>query len=121
MNGRRLLLGVDAEQLEVDFRQRIPRVIVRCTGAEPPPARGSIIMTTSRQTLLDLVDGKLSVITAIDQRSLRLWASASDLLAFDQGMTAYLHGAVRSGACTDLLTRFRDWAAAPSAGDAPQR
>lgn len=67
-----------------------------------PPA-----ILTSRHTILRLLDGELTILEAVYQGDLEVFASPEDLLRLEQALGFYLRGAVRCPSFPGLLERFR--------------
>jgi hypothetical protein len=97
---RTLRLEVDGEPVSVVFTSRRAAIVAAL-------GRFSVEVRTSRQTILDLTDAKKPLLDAVLDESLELRGDASELLAFLDGLRAYLHGAVRAPSFAPLLRRFR--------------
>ena len=68
-------------------------------------------MATSRKTLLDLVDGRMSLLEAILNDLLDVRGDTLPLVRLFDAFTAYLQGAVRAPGMSQLLDRFREGSA----------
>jgi len=98
LEGRRVTLLVDDELVTIGVRHGAFEF-----GGDPGPIR----CETDRRTILRLADAELELHDAIEEESLRLFGSVDDLLAFHDGLMAYLHGAVRSPSAPGQLASFR--------------
>jgi len=52
-------------------------------------------------------DGTLDLIDAVLGENIALFGSVNDLLSFNEALSAYLHGAVRSSGQEAILREFR--------------
>ncbi len=73
----------------------------------------AIDVRTTRATVLALVDAELSLVDAVLADCLCLRGALPDLLAFHEGLTTYVHGAVRAPSFPALLAAYRRPAHAP--------
>jgi hypothetical protein len=121
MRGRVLSMEVEGEAFDVDVSAPEPAVLERAVGFDAPPPEGIVLLTAGRAALLELVDGKRSLLDAAFDESVRLRGATRDLAAFDVAMRAFLSGAVRSAACVDLLARYRAWASERPRGGRQRR
>jgi len=71
---------------------------------------------TTRAAILDLVDARTTLAGAVMDDQVWLRGSVEDLVAFHDGLMAYLGGAVRSPGFPWLLREFRA-ASDPAAGE----
>lgn len=71
------------------------------------PRRPTVDVRTSRDAILALIDARTSFIDAALEEALDLRGTPGDLLAFLDGLTAYLHGSVRAPSFPALLRRYR--------------
>ncbi|MSP60183.1 MAG: hypothetical protein EXR72_07540 [Myxococcales bacterium] len=97
---RELSTSVDGELCPLQFAAESVRVLA----ASVAP---SVEVQTTRRTILDLVDARLTLADAVWDERLLLRGGPADLIAFHDGFTAWLHGAVRSPSFPDLLRDYR--------------
>lgn len=98
LGGREVLLVIDGESVAICF-----------AGGDAllPAARSpSVTCVTTTAAILALVAGRTSVEDAIWRDWILLRGGVADLLAFHDGLMAYLHGAVRSPSFPARLERF---------------
>ena len=97
---RGVRLHVGAEDVAVRFER---------SGTRFPAAPGaaSVDVETNRETILALIDAETTLVDAVLDGSLVLRGAGDDLLAFHDGLVAYVHGAVRAPSFPGLLRRFR--------------
>lgn len=108
LEGRVVRLAVDEELMRMEFGQGDVRFIpMRSVPSSPDAARPCVDVATGRRAILDLVDGKLTLMSAVLGDELVLRGSTDNLLAFHDGLFFYLHGAVRAPTFPDLLDAFR--------------
>lgn len=74
----------------------------------PPVEHPLIELASDRRTILDVVDGVLTLEDAVWEERIRLFGSLAALLRFLDALVAYLHGAVRCPSFPWLLDRYRD-------------
>jgi hypothetical protein len=104
---RGVAIAVDDETVAVRFdRHAVARG--RSTGGT-----AAIDVRTTRATVLALVDAELSLVDAVLADRLWLRGALPDLLAFHEGLTTYVHGAVRAPSFPALLAAYRRPAHAP--------
>lgn len=100
---REVLIEVDGEAAPI-----------LCTGhsmrVEQAPRAPMVECKTTREAILELVDAKATLVGAILADKVWLRGSVDDLLAFHDGLMAYLGGAVRSPSFPWLLQEFREGA-----------
>ncbi|MDQ2642685.1 MAG: hypothetical protein M3020_02635 [Myxococcota bacterium] len=95
----RLCVSVDGERLSlVVARGRL--------GVYPVQRLGDTFLATRRATLVDLLEGRRSLLDAVLDDSVELRGAVDDLLVVDQALLTYLHGAVRSQSFPELLREF---------------
>ena len=100
LSPRRLVLRVDGETIGLRFE--------RTEAAFVPAAKHPAVeLETSRRTILDMIDGRHTLVTAVLADEMCLRGSPADVLAFHDGLTAYLHGGVRAPSFRPLLAEFR--------------
>jgi hypothetical protein len=100
---REVLIEVDGEKTPVMATGSVLRV-ERSSRAPVVECR------TSRRAIVDLVDGKMTLVEAVESELVWLSGTVDDLLAFHDGLMAYLGGAVRSPSFVGLLGEFREFA-----------
>lgn len=92
-------LRVDGDDVGLRFRE--DGVIL------DTPQRPAVEVTTSRESILALADGRHTLLSAVLADHLFLVGRLDDLLAVHDGLQAYLHGAVRAPSFPALLGRYR--------------
>jgi hypothetical protein len=102
--GRDLRLVVDGEPVALSFTR--DEALLR-TRVEQP----HVELATSRRTILDVVDARATLVSAALIDALTLRGRPDDVLAFHEGLVAYVHGGVRAPSFRGLLREFRDEAA----------
>ncbi len=105
LDGRDVLLVVDGEPVAV--RAAAGDVAVLDAVATFAPC---VTLHTRAAAVLRLADGELTVVDATLDGSLALTGAVDDLVAFHDGLMAFLHGAVRSPSFPSLLDQFRRYA-----------
>jgi hypothetical protein len=95
-------IDVDGGPVDVRFAGGEARVTRASRRATP-----AIEVRASRETILGMVDARWSLMSAIAEDRLSIHGFIDDLIAFHDGLTVYLHGAVRAPSFPDLLRRFR--------------
>ncbi len=110
LDGRVLALTVDGETWRVGGPGEA--VAVR-QGAGAAVAR----LTTTGACLLDLVDGRSTLLDALLSERMLLVGPVDECLRFFDAWRIYLLGAVRSDACAVLLARYRATVVAGQGGD----
>lgn len=66
-----------------------------------------LVIHTGRDTILDTIDGRTSVYTALLDDRLSVKGTLDDLVELQSGLIAYLNGALRCSAFPALLNRLR--------------
>jgi hypothetical protein len=102
MQPRMARIEVDGGPVDVQFAGGEARIMR--ANRRPKPA---IEVRASRDTILGMVDARWSLMSAIAEDRLLIHGLIDDLIAFHDGLTVYLHGAVRAPSFPDLLRRFR--------------
>lgn len=97
---REVRLAVDGEELAVRFTPEDVAMLAA-------PCRPVVEFVTSRAAILDVIDARHSLLSAVLAETLVLRGALDDLLAFHDGLIAYAQGAVRSPSLPRLLERFR--------------
>src|SRR5262249_48697178 len=96
---REVRLRVDGDDVALRFRRRDAILDV--------PQRPVVEVETTREAILQLVDARHTLLSAVLAEALVLRGSLDDLLAFHDGLQAYIHGAVRAPSFPKLLARYR--------------
>jgi hypothetical protein len=102
--GREVRLDVDGDHFAVVFEIDSASILAE-------PRSSNVDVKTSRDTILELIDARLTLVDALFAETLHVQGDPTDVLAFLDGLGAYLQGAVRSPSFPGLLRRYR--AAAP--------
>jgi hypothetical protein len=108
--GRHVRLSLAEDVLDLHFSPADVQVRPR---RSVPVAAGtsieaaSVEVATDRATIVALVDGSHSLMSAVMADALILRAGTDALLAFHDGLAFYLHGAVRAPGFPSLLAAFR--------------
>ena len=97
---RWLVLRVDGETVGLRFARTEATFV-------PTTKSPAVELTTSRGTILDMIDGRHTLLTAVLAEGMWLRGRPADVLAFHDGLTAYLHGGVRAPSFRPLLAEFR--------------
>jgi hypothetical protein len=100
---RRLLLHVDGERAAL----RCSPNVVETDGVDGDAA---VEAHANRRVILDLLDARTSLLEALLTERLILRGGLDDLIAFHDGLAAYLRGAVRCRNFPSLLDRYRQGA-----------
>ncbi len=96
IEGEAVLLGFDPAGVHV--------LAARHAGAAHLPA---VELTTTRQTILDVIDARLTLAEAVLSDAILLKGHVDDLAIFHEGLITYLRGAVRCPSFPPLLDSFR--------------
>ncbi len=105
--GQCLSVDLGDEVFAVRFDREGSRVS-RDAGAE-----ATVRLTTTRQAVSDLIDGRAGLAEAVDAGSIRLVGELDDLLRAHDGLRTYLHAAAR----TDSVPPLRDHLIVPTNPD----
>jgi hypothetical protein len=97
---REVLIEVDGERTAVTSTKSATRV-------EAAPRAPVVECRTTREAIIDLVDARMTLVDAVVSERVWLRGSVGDLLAFYDGLMAYLGGAVRCPSFPWLLNDFR--------------
>lgn len=105
LEGRHVRLSVDGEEVCLSFNEENIAVLDR----EPvdPPEAAMVVMRVSRRTILNLVDGAISLQDGIIDGRVGVQGGIRELLLFHEGWLTYLRGAARCPSFPYLLERFR--------------
>ena len=97
---RSIRLDVDAERVAIVFARDDARIVAETDSC-------TVEMRTSRAAILDVIDAKATLMNAVLADRLVLQGAPADVLAFHDGLMAYVHGAVRARSFPELLRQFR--------------
>lgn len=100
LRSRLVTLRVDAEIVPLRFT-------AQQVAFTPFAPDAHVELSTDRPTIHALVDGELSLESAVRHNRLRLSGAPADLIRFHEGLLCWLHGAVRSPSFPALLAGFR--------------
>jgi hypothetical protein len=104
IDGDRITIRCDGHRLRLERRSVSPAVYIR----------------TSRDVIVDLVEGGTSLMDAVWEERIFLRGELEDLVAFHDGLAAFLSGAVRCPAFPELLDDYLALAAGAPAVEAPR-
>ncbi len=74
---------------------------------EPPQADWLVVPCQRRTAVLRVIDARDTLMSAVLADRLVLRGATRDVLAFHDGLIAYVHGAVRARSFPELLRQFR--------------
>lgn len=94
-------LEVDDESFRVEVQGDLIGVVRR------PLRHGGGRVTAGGAVILDLIDGRTSLLEAVLEGRLNVHGDPDAVLALARGLTAFVEGAVRSPALRDLLEEYR--------------
>lgn len=97
---RRVVLNVDRESVALAFSRRQARFV------EIPETAEVHVATTSR-AVLRVIDAQNDLMAAVLADELHVRGELDDLVAFHDGLLAYVHGAVRAPSFPQLLREYR--------------
>ena len=97
---RGVALRVDEERVAVVFTRDEARIV-----ADGDPC--AVEVRTSRTAVLRVIDARDTLMSAVLGDRLVLRGAPRDVLAFHDGLMAYVHGAVRARSFPGLLRQFR--------------
>jgi len=97
---RRVRLVIEGESVTLAFDPSGVHVL-------PEAKESAAELVTSRQTILDVLDARLTLAEAVLSDAIVLKGHVNDLTAFHDGLMTYVRGAVRSPSFARLLDRFR--------------
>jgi hypothetical protein len=101
LEGRRLRIEADGERRVVSFGA----TGMRAHGGE---VRADLEVGFERSTVLDLVDGMISLPAAVLADRLKLRGGLNAIALFDRAFRSYAQGTVRCPSMSGLLDRFRE-------------
>ena len=97
---RRARLVIDGKSVTLAFDPSGVRVL-------PDLKEKTAELVTSRNTILNVLDARLTLAEAVLSDAIVLKGHVNDLTAFHDGLMTYVRGAVRSPSFARLLDRFR--------------
>ena len=97
---RRVRLTIEGEKVTLAFDSSQVRVLARARNA-------TVQLETTRQTILDVIDARLTLEEAVLADLILLKGRTEDLSAFHAGLVTYVRGGVRCPSFPRLLDRFR--------------
>lgn len=100
MAGHEVLLNIDGEAVTLAFTPHQASLLSL-------PEKPSVTVQTSRRSLLEVIDGQLSLERAVYQETVILQGHVQDVGAFYDGLRVYVQGAVRCPSFPFLLERYR--------------
>lgn len=109
MHPREVLLFVDGEEVSLTFA---PGGVYLAPQVRYP----TVVLHTSRRTILDVIDARLTLNEAVLADEILLQGSPADLAVYHEGLLTYVRGAVRCPSFPSLLERFRH----TTAGNSPR-
>ncbi len=98
--GKRVLIEIDHEAIALRFADGT-------VYTEDPHGHFDVEARTSKAVILGLVDGQHTLMSTVLEDLFFLRGAMPELLAFHEGLTFYLQGAVRAPSFPGLLRRFR--------------
>lgn len=98
--GREVALAVDGERVAIRFAPEEATFLAT-------PDAPAVELRTSRATILDVIDARHSLVSAVVADAMWLRGRPADVLAFHDGLAAYVHGGVRAPGFRALLAEFR--------------
>lgn len=101
LRGREARVTMDGERLGIAFPAGEFRLLADVD-------RPCIELSSSRTTVVDVVDGRLTLEEAVWGEQLELRGRLDDLVRFHDALVLYLHGAVRCPSFPWLLDCYRD-------------
>lgn len=103
---REVLIEIDGEPVSLAFEAAAHRLL-------PRPERPAVEVHATQRVILDLIDGRVSLLDAVLEERIVMLGGVPDIGAFHDGLMAYLHGAVRCRSFPELLRRYRACPLAP--------
>jgi hypothetical protein len=97
---RTLRLHVEHERVAVRFAPEEARVV-------DDDGECALELQTTRRTILDVIDARRTLMGAVLADRLMVRGTPRDVLAFHDGLMAYVQGAVRARSFPELLKRYR--------------
>lgn len=106
LRGERLGLAIDGEEMTVAFTGGEAEVLERGGGE-------TVGFGSARRTLIELLDGRLTLLEAIESGGVYLRGEVAAMARFHDGLVDYLRGAVRCPGFPALMKDLRADAATP--------
>ena len=100
LNTREVHLTVDAETVSLRFQPESTQIL---QSAQQP----TVYFVSTKQTLLDLVDARMTLEYAIMRDLIHVRGKMNDLIDFYESLQLYIHGAVRCVSFPALLSDYR--------------
>jgi hypothetical protein len=100
LNGRAVELDVDGERFVVRFASGTVSI-------EAPAGDADARIATTRQTILDVLDARVTLREAVWRDLLQVTAPLTVMEPLHEAILAYVHGGVRCPSFPALLKRFR--------------
>jgi hypothetical protein len=100
LNSREVHLTVDTETVSVRFQSESAQVL---QAAQQP----TIYVSSTKQTLLDLIDARITLEYAITRDLIHVRGKMDDLIDFYESFQLYIQGAVRCISFPALLSDYR--------------
>lgn len=101
-----VLLGEEVA-ISVDGRTTVVRFDRGGVTVGGPVGNSSVCVRTSREAILDLADGRVTLLEAVLTDRLELVGHRDAILRFHDGLLVWFHGAVRSPTVEILLDAYR--------------
>ena len=109
LDGRTVEIRVDGERFTVGFAAATATIAGGAAASSPVDA----LLETTRRTIEDVLDARLSLRDAVMGDALRVVAPLAMMSRLHTGILAYVHGGVRCPSFPALLKRFRALPARP--------
>lgn len=97
---RRVILHVDREGVALAFSRREVRFV-------PIPETADVQASTTSHSVLRVIDAETNLLEAVLADELFVRGKLDDVVAFHEGLTTYVHGAVRAPSFPSLLREYR--------------
>lgn len=98
---REVLLSIEGETVALAFDHAGAHIL-------PRPRGPTLLLQTTRQTILDVIDDRLRLDEAVLADEILLQGAIEDLALLYEGLLTYVRGAVRCPSFPPLLDRFRE-------------
>ena len=109
LDGAEVELRVGGEAIALSFAEENVAFHEPAPRTETPgPPAASVEVVTTRAAILDLIDAEMGMLDSVLAERLSMRGALADLVRFHEGLTIYLHGAMRAPSFRDILGRFRD-------------
>ena len=100
LSPREVRLSIDGEEVTLNFSPDGAYLLAQ-------PHHPTVELRTSRQTILDVIDARMTLYESVLANDILLQGSPNDLAICHEGLLIYVRGAVRSPSFPFLLERFR--------------